>query len=49
MKKLISMMKLTLISDISQRSVSFVIADILKTLVITMSHMFVINVTVYQW
>ena len=49
MKKMISMMKLILISEISQRSVSFVIADILKALVINMSHMFVINVTVYQW
>ena len=47
MKKLIFQKKLILIKQVNQKNVCFGIINILKTLVINLNQMFVINVMIY--
>ena len=48
MKELMSQKKLTLTNEVHQKSVIFVVIGILKMLVLSMNHMFVMLVMVYQ-
>ena len=47
MKKLVFQEELTLIKQVYQKNVCFVIIDILKRLDLDLKHMLVINITIY--
>ena len=47
-KELMFLKELTLINQINQKNLLFVIIGILKILVLNLNHMFVINVMMYQ-
>ena len=49
MKELMSQKELTLINQISQTNVWFVIIGILKIKALNINHMSVIDVMIYQW
>ena len=48
MKELMFQKKLTLLSQMNQNNVCFTIIGILKTLIISLNHMFVMDAMIYQ-